>query len=270
MPRVARIALLLALTSAALSGCYGNNPFLSPQQQAVPSQATMIQERDRRLGQLDTNNNELQSQLALAQRDNQELRQENGLLRKQLQETATQAQDERTARQEAEQRIQGMNASMRRRGGATITANSSVRQSLEVVEVPGFEVRQEEDVIRIELPADQLFRPGTAQLLPTAMSLLDQVGDAVARNYPRQRIGIEGHTDNPFRSGTVSTSNYLLSSSQALAVMEQLAYRTRLSPDQMFVVAHGPNHPRASNGTAAGRSKNRRVELAIYPETVGN
>jgi outer membrane protein OmpA-like peptidoglycan-associated protein len=35
---------------------------------------------------------------------------------------------------------------------------------------------------------------------------------------------------------------------------------------QLFIVAHGANHPLVSNATAAGRSRNRRMELVVYPE----
>jgi outer membrane protein OmpA-like peptidoglycan-associated protein len=34
----------------------------------------------------------------------------------------------------------------------------------------------------------------------------------------------------------------------------------------LFLVAHGSNHPLVSNATAAGRAKNRRIELVVYPE----
>ena len=35
---------------------------------------------------------------------------------------------------------------------------------------------------------------------------------------------------------------------------------------QLFLVAHGSNHPVVSNATAAGRARNRRIELVIYSE----
>jgi outer membrane protein OmpA-like peptidoglycan-associated protein len=34
----------------------------------------------------------------------------------------------------------------------------------------------------------------------------------------------------------------------------------------LFVVGHGANHPAVSNGTSAGKERNRRVELVVYPD----
>ena len=48
-----------------------------------------------------------------------------------------------------------------------------------------------------------------------------------------------------------------------------LTSRTSLKQGQLFLVAHGPNHPVVSNATAAGRARNRRIELVIYPERSG-
>ena len=62
--------------------------------------------------------------------------------------------------------------------------------------MPGLDVRQDGDVIRIDIPADKLFKSGTSNLMTSAAPLLDQVADSIGRNYRKQRIGIEGHTDN--------------------------------------------------------------------------
>ena len=147
-----------------------------------------------------------------------------------------------------------------------ITANNSVRQSLQLIDIEGVEVRQEQDVIRIQMPSDELFRRGTIQLTPTAYAYLDKVADAIARHYPRQRIGIEGHTDSAPASGASGVTNHQLSSMQSLAVFDILTRRNRLPARQFFVLGMGANHPRASNATDAGRAKNRRIELVIYPQ----
>ena len=55
---------------------------------------------------------------------------------------------------------------------------------------------------------------------------------------------------------------------RASAVFDFLCGRTSLKAGQLFVVAHGPNHPVVSNATAAGRARNRRIELVVYPEQI--
>jgi chemotaxis protein MotB len=49
--------------------------------------------------------------------------------------------------------------------------------------------------------------------------------------------------------------------------MDQLVRRNGVPMQQLFVIAHGPNHPLADNQSPAGRADNRRIELVIYPET---
>ena len=148
-----------------------------------------------------------------------------------------------------------LQASTRKQGGAVITANNSVRQSLSTIDIPGLEMRQDQDVIRIEMPADELFQAGTVQLSSTAYTYLDRVADAIARNYPRQRIAIEGHTDSaPTFVGTTTTTHQL-SCMQALAVFDILTRRNHLPARQLFVMGMGANHPRASNATDAGRAR---------------
>lgn len=277
MLRIARDAwwppiLGLTLTVLLLSGC-GQNAFLTPQQQMAIQQqqstyVTQVQELERRVNELDISNRDMYSRLAQSDQQQQVYRDQVALLQQQLKDTANQLRETQLARQEAEKNVQVMNASTRKLGGAMITANNSVRQALSTIEIPGVEVRQEQEVIRIEMPADELFQTGTGQLTATAYTYLDRVADAVARNYPRQRIVIEGHTDSgPTFVGT-NTTMHQLSSAQAMAVFDTLTRRNRLPPRQFSVMGMGANYPRASNATDAGRAKNRRVELVIYPQTI--
>jgi chemotaxis protein MotB len=226
------------------------------------------QELSGRARGLDTDNRELQTRLARSQQQYELLRQQNELLRRRLSETVSQlSQVQGTAQQSAEQ-LRAMQASARRRGGAQITANNSLRRSLTAATVPGLEVRQDGELVRIVLPSDQLFSPGTATLTSGAQPLIDQVADVILRNYSNQVIGVEAHTDNSALDGTLWRSSHQLTAAQSMAVFEQLSYRHRLLPQQLFVIGHGSNYPIVSNGTPAGQARNRRVEIVIYPETV--
>jgi flagellar motor protein MotB len=266
----ARIAWSFTFLSLLAAGC-NQNPFIAAQPPAAwrqPTQpqsyASQLQDLDRRANALDADNRDLHGEIAKFQQERQLLKDQVAALQKRLNETANQLREAQVANQEAEKKVQAVQASTRRRGGATITANNSVQESLQVVEIRGFEVRQDGDVIRVEVPADTLFHAQGAQLLPAATQVLDQLADAVARHYSNQMIGVEAHTDS---TPLTTTSSHQLAAAQGLAVFQILTSRNRISSKQLFVVAHGSNHPQASNATPSGRSKNRRIELVIYPET---
>lgn len=245
----------------------GQTPLaLQPAQQ--PAYQSQMQELQRRVGELDVSNRELHTRLAQAEQQQQIYRDQTQLLQQQLRDTANQLRETQLARQDAEKNVQMLQASTRKQGGAMITANNSVRQALATIDIPGVDVRQDQDVIRIEMPADELFQAGTVQLTPSAYAYLDKVADAIARNYPRQRIAIEGHTDSAPAIGGTATTNHQLSAQQALAVFDILTRRNHFPPRQLFVMGLGANHPRASNATEAGRAKNRRVELVVYPQAI--
>ncbi len=267
-------AVLVAVVGQATSGC-NQNPFLSSRQQypapAQPQQPaapfSQLQDLRQRAQQLDVDNRDLQSQVAQLQQQVQLAQEEKSLLRQRLTDAANQLKEIQTAKKEVDQRLDALQASTRQKGGAIITANNSLRDNLPVIDLPGIEVRQDGDVIRISLPADRLFVQGTAQFQPAAFQLLDQAAVSVRQNYPRQIIVIEGHTDNTLSTGVVMNTHQL-AANQAVAVFSQLTRSGRLSAKQLRIMSHGDSQPRFSNATPDGRARNRRVELVVYPETI--
>jgi flagellar motor protein MotB len=246
--------------------------FDSQSQLARTNQANLeqLEELRRRAMELDTNNRDLHSQLAQSQQKTRLLEDQLQLLNQRLGDTSQELSTVLSSKHEIEQQYGILEASTRRRGGATITANNSLRQNVTAVSIPGVQVRQDGDVVRMDLPSDTLFMTQSATLNPAALPLLEQVAQALAQNYPRQMIGVEAHTDSDPVSGTAWRTNHQLSAAQAMAVFDQLSRAQGLSARQLFVLGHGPNHPVASNATAAGKSSNRRVEIVIYPETVAD
>ncbi len=266
-----------ALAFASLAGgCNQQNPYLTQgsgastlgqAQQQPPAELAQLYDMRYRAGSLDSDHGDLVGRMAQMEQERQILQDQVRLLQKQLTEVATQLREERLARAETGKQVEILEASTRRRGGATITANTSNQDALPLVDAPGLQLRKDGDVVRIELPADQLFGSGTAQFHQGAYGLLDRAASVIAQNYPQQIVVVEGHTSNaPTPGGRYS--NHELAAAQATAVFNQLTQRNHLPEDQLKILAHGPTQPLVSNANTAGQAKNRRVELVIYPETV--
>jgi len=111
---------------------------------------------------------------------------------------------------------------------------------------------------------DVLFASGSATLRPEAREKLARFSGIVLA-YPDLRLEAEGHTDNV---GSLDL-NQKLSEDRAEAVREYLISQGVPSGS---VTARGMNFsaPVADNDTAAGRGRNRRVEIIISGEIIGS
>ena len=211
---------------------------------------------------IDADPRQLQAGLARSQEEAQVMQDEISALREQLASTSTQL---------AQVRAAGMSPAAAAPAAPPGTMTPVAMQSaMAGLSVPGVEKRLDGGVVRIEIPADTLFESGGANLLPSGSALLTKISDEVERVYPGHFLGIEGHTDTePLRNASWG-SQHQLSVARASAVFDFLTSRTSLKQGQLFLVAHGPNHPVVSNATAAGRARNRRIELVVYPERTGD
>ncbi len=267
------IIWLAIVTCGVSSGCRyvanrAQQAALADQQSSERQLALQDFEYQRRADNLDVNNRELHTQLAQSQREVQLLKDEVGLLRNRLGETVDLLAEAQLSQEDSDQRWKSLQTSTQRRGGAVITANSSLQQDLPRLNLPGVEVRQDGDVIRIEISTDRIFLSRSATLHQNSLGILNPIAELLQEKYPRQRIGIEGHSDNRDVLSTQWRSQHQFTLAQAGAVFDQFTTRYRISSSQLFVLGHGANHPRVSNATSAGQTKNRRIEVVIYPETI--
>ncbi len=273
MRRFARALWFAVALPLAAAGCADNSMVLKGQvdnykQQQLAS-TRQYQEMYQRATALDRNNQELEAMLAQARQQIKISDDQLAALREQLRTTTGQLAQAKAEMTGTEKRVEALSASMRRQGGVSITPNNSFLQTLPNLNLPPGHVRRDGDVIRIALPNSQLFEPGSARLRPTAAAALTAAAGELSRLYPNQIIGVEGHTDNDQVVGGPARNNHELSVARAMAVYDVRVTRTRLQPDQLFVVGHGGNHPMASNATLDGKELNRRVELVVYPERKG-
>lgn len=200
---------------------------------------------------------QLEAALTRSQQESQVMQDEIAALREQLASTSTQlAQERLTQQQPAATTVAKPNAT------PPLVMESAIGQ----LSLPGLETRFDGGVVRIEMPADRLFEDGTANILPGGVALLTQAAEEIERVYPGHFIGIEGHLDTEPLANTSWASPHELTAARATSVFDFFTSRTSLVQSQLFIVAHGANHPAVSNATAAGRARNRRIELVVYPE----
>ncbi len=102
------------------------------------------------------------------------------------------------------------------------------------------------------------FAPGQAIIQPEYFSLLTKVQRAI-HEFPQSYIVVQGHTD---ATGN-AYKNKLLSEKRAQAVKEYLQANLSLDANQIQAIGMGDQKPIASNKTAEGRAKNRRIDIFI-------
>ena len=117
--------------------------------------------------------------------------------------------------------------------------------------------------VTLNLSGGILFASGRAEILPDATAIIDKIV-IVLEKYNKNIIEIEGHTDNvPMTSGRYENNN-VLSMYRALEVADYIREHTDLDPANIKSSGRGEYAPIASNDTAEGRARNRRVEIKIY------
>ena len=104
----------------------------------------------------------------------------------QLRSTTAQLAQVRGDKQEIDSKAKALTASMRRQAGVSITPNNSFLQTLPAIRYADVHVRRDGDVIRVELPGNQLFDPGSARVRPAAMNMIADVAIEIRRTYPDQ------------------------------------------------------------------------------------
>lgn len=108
-------------------------------------------------------------------------------------------------------------------------------------------------IATLDLP----FETGSATLRPGASARLDPVVSALQKQ-PNEQVTVRGFTDN---LGSEET-NQRLSQQRAEAVRAYLISRG-IPADKVIAQGLGESLPIASNNTAAGRARNRRVEIQV-------
>lgn len=102
-------------------------------------------------------------------------------------------------------------------------------------------------------------------LTPKAKEALDQIAGTIA-STKGYIIALEGSTD----SVGSADYNYELSQRRANSVIQYLASKYSVPAHKIFVIGMGKDKPLESNNTKEGRADNRRVDVRLMTNTVGD
>jgi outer membrane protein OmpA-like peptidoglycan-associated protein len=115
--------------------------------------------------------------------------------------------------------------------------------------------RTQDNQLRLNVPSEFSFDPGSAKIKPQMQPVLDQFAQGLD---PAMRVTVVGYSDS---SGSEAL-NDKLSLDRAVNVRDYLRAQG-VDPARMIVNGRGEREPVADNDTASGRAQNRRVEILL-------
>jgi chemotaxis protein MotB len=121
--------------------------------------------------------------------------------------------------------------------------------------------------LRVGLVDKILFDSGEAAISKRGEEVLARVG-AVLATIDDKQIQVSGHTDRTPISEKLAPqfpTNWELSTARAINVVRFLSEKASVPPQRLVASGYSEYHPIANNKTAAGRAKNRRIEILLTP-----
>jgi len=118
--------------------------------------------------------------------------------------------------------------------------------------------RTADNQLKVNIPNDISFATGSAAIKPELRSVLETFANGLSKDSTGMHVRIVGHTDS---TGSEAVNNPL-SLERADSVKNFLVDRG-VPASHVETIGRGEREPIASNETAEGRAKNRRVEIFL-------
>ena len=172
-------------------------------------------------------------------------------------EKELQSRSQRVA--ELENVIASKDASMRK-------LKDAISKALTNFEGKGLTVEQRDGKVYISMENKLLFGSGSWSVGNEGRKAVQQLGSVLAEN-PEIAILIEGHTDDvPYKGNAQLSGNWDLSTKRATAIVNILRENTLINPENLTAAGRGEYAPIATNDSAEGKAKNRRIEVILTPK----
>lgn len=159
---------------------------------------------------------------------------------------------------ELEALIAAKEASMRK-------LKETLSKALNSFEGKGLTVEQKNGKVYVSVENKLLFKSGSWAVNSEGKKAVVEVGKVLGDN-PNIAVLIEGHTDDdPFGGSGPIADNWDLSTKRATAIVAILSENKAVNKQNLTAAGRGEFSPLASNATAEGKAKNRRIEIILTP-----
>ena len=160
--------------------------------------------------------------------------------------------------QELEDLIAAKEASMRK-------LKETLSKALNGFEGKGLTVEQKNGKVYVSMENKLLFNSGSWAVGSEGKKAVVEVGKVLGDN-PDISVLIEGHTDDvPYGGSGPIADNWDLSTKRATAIVAILSENKAVNKQNLTAAGRGEFSPLASNATAEGKAKNRRIEIILTP-----
>jgi len=141
----------------------------------------------------------------------------------------------------------------------------TLSKALNSFEGKGLTVEQKNGKVYVSMENKLLFNSGSWAVGPEGKKAVVEVGKVLGDN-PDISVLIEGHTDDdPFGGSGPIADNWDLSTKRATAIVAIFSENKKVNKQNLTAAGRGEFSPLASNATAEGKAKNRRIEIILTP-----
>ena len=189
-----------------------------------------------------------------------------GGIEEKLKELASLAQTEADGQTKGSSKDSGAGVDDNKKSAQEASANEAANE-LEValkseIDKGLVSVERKDGKVFVTVGAGGAFASGSAELTSQARKIMAKIADKGVGETGT--VTVSGHTDNvPLMFGGNFRDNWDLAAARASSVVQELEKAGSISTDRMKAVSFGESKPIDSNETAAGREKNRRIEIEI-------
>lgn len=162
-------------------------------------------------------------------------------------------------------RLNELEAMIAAKEAAMKKLKETLSKALNGFEGKGLTVEQKNGKVYVSMENKLLFNSGSWSVGTEGKKAVVELGKVLGDN-PDLSVLIEGHTDDdPYVGSGAITNNWDLSTKRATAIVAILSENTKINKQKLTAAGRGEFSPLASNATAEGKAKNRRIEIILTP-----